>query len=194
MGQEAEGQGELLSWHAVMKGNAQATVLIDCAGPICYPLTSDNCGNKGDFLGSPFTWTKHFSVPSQEAGIMRKFIPLAFVVCLALVGLAVVGCTWSSSSKTSPGGEETLVIETEEIILEPGSEKVVKVKQGKAASAEAAKDSGVSAKVDGDKVTVSADKDAKEGPASVTVKSAAGKTATLKVNVKKKAEVPAPQK
>lgn len=116
------------------------------------------------------------------------------MVCLAIVGLGAIGCTWSSNSKSNPGNEEVLTIETEEIVLEPGTEKVVKLKQGKAATAEAAKDSGLSAKVDGDKVTVSADKDAKEGPASVTVKNAAGKTATLKVNVKQKAEAPTPPK
>lgn len=114
---------------------------------------------------------------------MRKFVQFAFVLGAVTVALGSVGC---DTNKAKPSGaDDVLVIESEEIILEPGAEKVVAMKQGKAATAEVAKDSGISAKVDGDKVKVTADKDAKEGPASVTVKNAAGKTATLKVNVKK---------
>ncbi len=74
----------------------------------------------------------------------------------------------------------------EEIVLVPG-QKDVKVKTGKAESAEAPKDSGVTAKVAEGKVTITAAKDAKEGTHEVKVKG--GKTdATIKVKVMPKAD------
>lgn len=171
-----------------------SAVLLPKAAASTLRSKTRRSGNKAPFLGSTFLWAKQLFCSCLEHQNMRKLLALSLVLGLAVVGLASVGCTPPNSAKTSTSGDEVLLIETEEIILEPGSEKTVKLKQGKAASAEAAKDSGITVKADGDKVTVSVDKDAKEGPASVTVKSASGKTATLKVNVKKKADAPADQK
>jgi hypothetical protein len=118
---------------------------------------------------------------------MRHFVclPLLFG---ALAVLGVSGCSPEDSKKSpssSPKGPEVLVLEVEEIDLIPGGEKQLKVKTGKAESAEAPKESGVTAKAEGDKLTVSAGKDAKEGTHTVTVKGGKAKDATLKVNVKK---------
>jgi hypothetical protein len=102
---------------------------------------------------------------------------------------ALVALTTGCGGPTTTGGgkgEDVIVFESEEIILAPGDEKEVKVKSGKAEKAEAPKDSGVTAKAEGDKVTVSASKDAKEGTHSVTVKGDKAKDGTLKVTVKKK--------
>jgi hypothetical protein len=124
---------------------------------------------------------------------MRHFIsfPLLFG---ALAVLVVSGCSGDSKkpsdkkdSGDSPKGQEAIVLEYEEIDLIPeGEPKEVKVKKGKAESAEAPKESGVTAKVEGDKLTVSAGKDAKPGTHTVTVKGGKAKDVTLKVNVKKK--------
>jgi hypothetical protein len=112
-------------------------------------------------------------------------VPLLF---LAVAAFAAAGC--SSAPSTAPGtGAEAIVFEYEEIDLIPGgAEKQVKVKSGKAESAEAPKDSGVTAKLEGDKLTVSAAKDAKAGTHKVTVKGAKGKEATINVKVKKGSE------
>ena len=72
----------------------------------------------------------------------------------------------------------------DEFEIIPGAEKDVKVKSGKAESAESPKDSGVTAKVADGKVTISAAKDAKEGTHEVKVKGGK-KDATIKVKVKK---------
>jgi hypothetical protein len=120
---------------------------------------------------------------------MRHFGSLLILVG-GLAVLGVSGCTQEDSRKSvSSGakGQEVLLLEYEEIDLIPGGEKQVKVKTGKAETAEAPKDSGVTAKAEGDKLTVSVGKDAKEGTHKVTVKSGQAKDATLKVNVKKEA-------
>ena len=67
----------------------------------------------------------------------------------------------------------------------PLSELHVTIKAGKAASVEVPKDAGLTAKVEGDTVTIAAAKDAPEGARQLTVKSIKGKAATLQVNVKK---------
>jgi hypothetical protein len=117
---------------------------------------------------------------------IRVFVPAA-ALCAALAFLCAAGCGGSSTS--SGGGAELLVLEVEEIDLVPGMDKTVKVKSGKAESAEAPKDSGVTTKVEADKVTLSAGKDTKEGPHTVTVKGGK-KDATIKVNVKKSPPAP----
>jgi hypothetical protein len=92
--------------------------------------------------------------------------------------------TKSSTDAKSSNTGGVLVFEVEEIELVPGADKEVKVKTGKAESAEAPKESGLTAKVADGKVTVSAAKDAKEGTHEVKVKG--GKEdATIKVKVKK---------
>ena len=109
-------------------------------------------------------------------------------LCGALALLANAGCDKASDKKASGSSQagDVLVLEYEEIDLIPGAEKQVKVKSGKADTAEAPKDSGVAAKVEGDHLVVAAGKDAKEGTHTVAVKGDK-KDATLKVKVKKEA-------
>jgi hypothetical protein len=114
----------------------------------------------------------------------RISLSLLFGGALALVFAA--GCASPTSAPAGPGGD-LLVFESEEIEIFPDSEKEVKVKSGKAESAEAPKDSGLTAKVEDGKVKISAGKDAKEGEHKVTVKGGK-KDATIKVKVKKKEE------
>jgi hypothetical protein len=119
---------------------------------------------------------------------MRRIVPSLFL-CGALAALTGPGCGPASSTAPPPGGTsaDVLVFESEEVVeLVPGGpEKPVGVKSGKAESAEAPKESGVTAKVEGNKVILSAGKDAKEGDHTVTVKGGK-KDATIKVHVKKK--------
>jgi hypothetical protein len=116
----------------------------------------------------------------------RRIFP-AVLVCGALTFLAAVGCTPKGTTGPSGKGEEVLAIEIDEIYLIPGGpEKQVKVTKGKAEKAEAPADSGVKTKVEGDKLTLSAGKEAKEGTHKVTVKGKA-KEVDLKVHVKKAA-------
>ncbi len=120
---------------------------------------------------------------------MRRFYPT--LLCFwALAILVAVGCSNpdnKAKAKTDADkGDGIVVLEIDEIELFPeGEAKSVKVKKGKAEKAEAPAGSGVTAKVEGDKVTVSAGKDAKVGTHEVKVKGDK-KDATLKVNVKKK--------
>ena len=118
---------------------------------------------------------------------MRRFF-LPVLLCGALTLLAAAGCDKADSKKggSSGNGGDLVVLEYEEIDLVPGADKQVKVKSGSAKTAEAPKDSGVTAKVEGDHLTVAAGKDAKEGVHQVTVKGGK-KDATLKVHVKKDA-------
>jgi hypothetical protein len=113
---------------------------------------------------------------------MRRTVPSTFL-CVALAMAGLSGCTsGSSSSKT---GDQVLLLEIDEIDLAPEAEKQVNVKSGTAVTAEAPKDSGVTAKVEDGKVKIAAGKDAKEGTHEVKVKDAKGKEATVKVKVKK---------
>jgi hypothetical protein len=112
-------------------------------------------------------------------------ISLWCLFCATCTLAFVSGC--GSTATTSPkGGDsaEALVFEVDEIEILPGTDKDVKVKAGKAESAEAPKDAGLTAKVADGKVTVSAAKDAKEGTHDVKVKGGK-KDATIKVKVKK---------
>jgi len=115
---------------------------------------------------------------------MRRFF-LPLFLCGALTLLAAAGCDKADSKKGGNGGD-VVVLEYEEIDLIPGSDKQVKVKSGSAKTAEAPKESGVTAKVEGDHLTIAAGKEAKEGIHQVTVKGGK-KDATLKVHVKKDA-------
>ena len=121
---------------------------------------------------------------------MRPFFSFALLFG-ALAVLVVSGCSGDSKKPSGNGtkGDEVIVLETLEIDLIPGGEeKQVKVTKGKAESATAPEESGVTAKVEGDKLTVAADKDAKVGTHTVTVKGGKAKDVTLKVHVKKKEE------
>jgi hypothetical protein len=115
---------------------------------------------------------------------MRRFF-LSVLFCAALTLLAAAGCDKADSKKGGNGGD-VVVLEYEEIDLIPGADKQVKVKSGSAKTAEAPKDSGVTAKVEGDHLTIAAGKDPKEGVHQVTVRGGK-KDATLKVHVKKEA-------
>jgi|SRR5271155_3032944 len=111
-------------------------------------------------------------------------ISLSWLFCAALALAFVSGC--DSTTTSGPKGSDTpavLVFEVDEIELVPGADKEVKVRTGKAESAETPKDSGLTAKVTDGKVTISAAKDAKEGTHEVKVKGGK-KDATIKVKVK----------
>jgi hypothetical protein len=112
-------------------------------------------------------------------------ISLSCLLCAALTLALASGCGPAATS--APKGSETadvLLLDVEEIDILPGTDKDVKVKTGKAASAEAPKEAGLTAKVADGKVTISAAKDAKEGTHEVKVKGGK-KDATIKVKVKK---------
>jgi hypothetical protein len=101
--------------------------------------------------------------------------------------LFMTGCSSSSTTGSGSGttGADVLVLELMEIDLIPDSQKAVKVKTGKADKVVGpAADTGVTAKVDGDKVTVAASKEAKVGTHTVKVQGGK-KDVELKVNVKK---------
>ena len=116
---------------------------------------------------------------------MRHSILFVFL-CGAFTLLAVPGCKKKDADKANGDGKgDVIVLEYEEIDLIPGGKKEVKVKSGKAESAEAPEKSKLKTKVEENKVTITAPKDAKEGTHKVTVKGDK-KDATLKVNVKKK--------
>jgi len=110
-----------------------------------------------------------------------RSIPLlaaGFLMCVA-------GC---SNSPSTPAFDD-VVLEVWEIDLVPDSQKDVKVKSGKADKAEGpAAGTGVTAKLTGDKVTVAATKEAKEGVHTVKVHGSK-KDVELKVKVVKQ-EVP----
>jgi hypothetical protein len=114
---------------------------------------------------------------------MHRIFP-SMLLCCALTMLAAAGCDKVDTKKGGSGSGDVVVLEYEEIDLIPGSDKQVRVKSGSAQAAEAPKDSGVTAKVEGDHLTIAASKDAKEGVHQVTVRSGK-KDVSIKVNVKK---------
>jgi hypothetical protein len=117
---------------------------------------------------------------------MRRAVLFIFF-CGVITLVAAPGCKKKEADKTYGGAKDgdVLVLEYEEIDLIPGEKKEVKVKSGKAETAEAPEDSKLTTKVEDKKVTVAAAKDAKEGTHEVTVKGGK-KEVSLKVNVKKK--------
>ena len=66
----------------------------------------------------------------------------------------------------------------------PSPRMHVKIKSGMVEGVELPKDSGLTVKVEGDDVTISASKDAKEGTHQVTVRGSQGKKATIQVHRK----------
>jgi hypothetical protein len=80
---------------------------------------------------------------------------------------------------------EALGLDTVVLDIVPLAKMHVKIKSGKAESVEVPKESGLTANVEGDTVTITAAQDAPEGTHQLTVKGGKGKTATLRVNVKK---------
>lgn len=126
---------------------------------------------------------------------MRSLLTLSTSLMLALALVVVAGCAEKkpvekkADMKAGVAGKanDDVVLEFEEIDLMPAMEKKVAVKSGKAEMADAPKDSGLTAKVEGNAVTVSAAKDAKEGMHHIKVKGK-GKEAVLMVTVKKEGE------
>jgi hypothetical protein len=107
--------------------------------------------------------------------------------CGVITMVAAPGCKKKEDKKSDGDAKDgdVLVLEYEEIDLIPGETKEVKVKSGKAETAQTPEDSKLTAKAEDKKVTVAAAKDAKEGTHQVTVKGGK-KEVSLKVNVKKK--------
>jgi hypothetical protein len=113
---------------------------------------------------------------------MKNLLALLAAGLLAVT----VGCAPSTTKPADKADKvEPVVLEITEIEVIPGKEaKEVKAKSGKVDSAEAPKDSGVTAQVKEGSVHVQAAKDAKPGTHDVQVKGKDGKSATLKVKVK----------
>jgi len=107
---------------------------------------------------------------------MKRMIP-AFLFCGMFALLAAVGCD---------GGAKDADVKVDKATMEikPGAEAEAKVTAGKADKVESSDAKAVTAAVAGDKITVKADKEAKDGDVTLTVKGAKG-TATIKVTVKK---------
>ncbi|MFN4258151.1 MAG: hypothetical protein ACK4RK_02565 [Gemmataceae bacterium] len=112
---------------------------------------------------------------------MLRVLSLSF---LLMVGFTLVGCGESpkktENATATPTGAEEVMLEVWEIELLPGQSKHVAVSKGAAKSAKAPDGSGVEAKVEGNKLHVSAKEDAKPGTHNVTVEGAA-KPLTVKV-------------
>jgi hypothetical protein len=115
---------------------------------------------------------------------MRRSILFIFL-CGAFTLLTGPGCKKKDAGKTGGNEGDVLVLEYEEIDLIPGGKKEVKVKSGKAETAEAPEGSKLKTKVEDNKVTIEAPKNAKKGTHEVTVKGGK-KEVSLKVHVKKK--------
>jgi hypothetical protein len=112
-------------------------------------------------------------------------INLSGLFCAFLAFVLVSGC--NPATPSAPKGSDVagvLLLDVEEIDIVPGTEKDVHVKSGKAESAEAPKEAGLTAKIADGKVTINAAKEAKEGTHEVKVKGGK-KDATIKVKVKK---------
>ena len=76
-------------------------------------------------------------------------------------------------------------LETDVLEIVPLAETHVKIVSGSAESVETPKDSGLTATLEGNRVKLSAAKDAKVGPHKVTVRDARGGQAILTVSVKR---------
>ena len=132
---------------------------------------------------------------------MKKVVSLSSLFLLAVGLMLAAGCSESKSDKKPADkqsqaegkGGDLVLLEVDEIDIIPGEEKQVKVKSGKADAAEVAADSGLKATTADNVLTISAAKDAKEGPQTITVKSGTAKPAILKVNLKPVAKAPAPK-
>jgi len=90
----------------------------------------------------------------------------------------------ATKSSSADVGNGNFVLEKDAIEIIPLSEVQVKIVSGIAESAEPPKDSGLTATLEGNRVNISAAKDAKAGLHQVTVRDAKGKHVTLSVNVK----------
>ena len=125
---------------------------------------------------------------------MRTFsLALAPLFVLGLIASGIFSSCSPPPIRTA-GSDDIMVLEFEQIDLEPGAQRVVRLKQGRAANAEAAKESGLTARLPtvptASEIIVAAAPDAKEGSSHVTISNLSGMTVTLKVIVKKNADLP----
>jgi hypothetical protein len=107
--------------------------------------------------------------------ITKRLLAIGSILILAA---AVIGC-----GSTAPQECSLLELQYEAIDLRPGGACAVKVESGKAVAAEANRASGLTTRVDGDTVTITAAQGAKKGKHTVTVKGR-GREVTLTVNIK----------
>jgi hypothetical protein len=86
--------------------------------------------------------------------------------------------------KAGAKDSDALLLDTDVLEIVPISEMHVKIKSGLVEGVELPKNVGLTAKVEGDDVTISAAKDAKEGTHQITVRGSMGKKATVQVHLK----------
>ena len=86
--------------------------------------------------------------------------------------------------KAGARDSDALLLDTDVLEIVPLSEMHVKIKSGLVEGVELPKNVGLTAKVKGDDVTISASKDAKEGTHQITVRGSKGKKATIQVHLK----------
>ena len=87
-------------------------------------------------------------------------------------------------SSSDDAGNGSFALEKDVLEIVPLSEAEVKIISGSAESVETPKDSGLTARLEGKSVKISAATGTKAGPHQVTVRDAKGKQATLNVSVK----------
>ena len=90
----------------------------------------------------------------------------------------------NSGTVPKPGEDDNLLLDATVVDIIPLSELHLKIVNGIAESVETPADSGLTAKLDGNRVTVNASKTAKAGTHQIKVKGPKGKETTLTVNVK----------
>jgi hypothetical protein len=118
---------------------------------------------------------------------MRKTLASVWTVSLGAALLAAAGCG-QGTGVTKPGaagpinGAAILELEYEDVEVAPGASKQVKVVGGEAVAVAAPRNCGVNAKLTGDTVTVWADKSARRGRRTVTVKGR-GQETTFTVSI-----------
>ena len=95
--------------------------------------------------------------------------------------------------KAGAKDSDALLLDTDVLEIVPISEMHVKIKSGLVEGVELPKSAGLTAKVEGDDVTISAAKDAKEGTHQITVRGSKGKKATIHVHFKAANPVTGPQ-
>jgi hypothetical protein len=115
------------------------------------------------------------------------------LTCLGCVLLALCACaTWGCARKSSNVANvpDWAELDTEAVDLSPGQESTVRVAHGKAVKVAATGSdkkptAGVTARLDGNKVCITAAGNAKPGPYSVTAFGASGYKTEVKVNVRR---------
>jgi len=124
---------------------------------------------------------------------LRSMIMNRSLTCLGCILLALCACvTWGCGRKSANVANvpDWLDLDMEAVDLSPGQESTVRVAQGKAVKVTATGTDkkpavGVAARLDGDKVFITAAGNAKPGTYSVTAFSGSGRTADVKVNIRR---------